>query len=562
MSTTEPAVDLPGTTPGVDAKNVVAQLRERVTTLISGFSKGQRTTLAVAGVAVVLLVLAVAWMRPDPAYTQLYSGLEPADAGAVTAKLKEMGVPYRLAAGGTAVEVPADDVYQVRADLATTDLPSSSKVGYGILDDQGLTTSEFSQRIGFQRAMEGELAKTIEAIDGVDTAVVHLAIPKDEVFALEKSQATASVMVKTDGTLGAEQVRAIRNLVSSSIEDLPAESVSVSDSSGKVLAAPGQAETAASSGGSEDVLGAYQQRLASQIESTLEASLGAGKVKATVAADLDLDQVSSTIERYEPAPVQDGQATQLALEESTKTETYGSNGDGTAGQLGIDGTPEGGATGAGDYALQEQQRRNAVNKTVETIIRQPGSVRRLSIAVLVDEDAVGAGQVGDLTTVVSRAAGLQEDRGDSVVVTRMPFDESLQDQMKGALESRKAPESSSPLLLIVGVAAVVIAIAIAAFVVLRRRKRQLIDLEELAARAEQLTWEDVTDAPTEATPIVTGTFAGDDQVSTAVSVDGERPAVDRHEDRREALSELIDNQPDEVAQLLRGWLADRRTVRR
>lgn len=578
MTTTEPAVDLTATPPvatspssapaertsSVDAKNVVAQLRERVSTLISGFSKSQRTVLAVAGAAVVLLVLAVAWMRPETEYTQLYSDLQPEDAGAVTTALKELGVPYRLVAGGTVVEVPADDVYQIRADLASTDLPSKSKVGYGILDQQGLTTSEFSQRIGFQRAMEGELARTIEAIDGVDTAVVHLAIPKDEVFALEQSQASASVMVKTVGTLGAEQVRAIRNLVSSSIEDLPAEAVSVSDSTGKVLAAPGETEITSPSGGPADVVGAYEQRLASQIESTLAASLGAGRVKATVAADLDLDQVSQTIERYEPAPTQDGQDSQLALEESTKVETYGSNGERPAGQLGIDGVPEGGAAGPGDYSLREEQRRNAVNKTVETIIRQPGSVRRLSIAVLVDEQAIGAAAIGDLTAVVSRAAGLQEDRGDSVVVTRMPFDESLEEQMKTELDARKAPEASSPLLLILGIAAVVIAIGVATFVVLRRRKRQLIDLEELAERAEQLTWEDVTDMPTQATPIVTAGFDDDDH-QTSASATAEEPEDDpalRFEDRREVLNELIDNQPDEVAQLLRGWLADRRTARR
>src|SRR5690606_27922045 len=99
------------------------------------------------------------------------------------------------------IEVPEGDVYQIRADLASTDLPSASREGYGILDDQGLTTSEFGQRVGFQRAMEGELAKTIEALDGVRAAVVHLAIPKDEVFALDKASASASVMVKTDRTL-------------------------------------------------------------------------------------------------------------------------------------------------------------------------------------------------------------------------------------------------------------------------------------------------------------------------------------------------------------------------
>lgn len=537
-----------------DMRRTATQLKERVSTLVAGFSKGQRMTLGVAGAAVVVLVLAVAWMSSGTEFTPLYTDMDPADAGAVTAKLKEMGTEYQLSAGGTTIEVPAADVYQVRADLASTDLPSASREGYGILDDQGLTTSEFGQRVGFQRAMEGELAKTIEALDGVKAAVVHLAIPKDEVFALEKSQATASVMVKTERTLGAEQVRAIRNLVSSSIESLDPQAVSITDSSGRVLAAPGEVEAVGGSGGSDDVVGEYQRRVAGEIESTLAASLGAGKVKATVAADLDLDQVSSTSESYEAAPLPEGQTDPLALEESVKSESYGSGAPATQGTLGsADAATDVGA-GSGTYSLEESQKRNAVNKKVETIIRQPGSVRRLSVAVVVDESVVDAAQVAAITDVVSKAAGIDAARGDEVVVTRMPFDEALDEEMKESLEGRTEAAAGSSLLVMIGMGVLLLAIVVATFLVLRRRKRQLLDLEELAARAEQLSWEAPSHTVTQATPAI---GFEDAEPSSSASL-----SPHHRDDRREALGDLIDNQPDEVAQLLRGWLADRRTVRR
>ncbi len=548
------------TTPN-DPRQALSQLRERVTGLVGGFSRGQRTTLAVAAGAVVVLVLGVSWVGSNVEMAPLYTGLAANDVGTITKKLASQGVAYEITDGGSTVSVAKDQVYQLRADLAETVLPSAGKVGYGVLDDQGLTTSEFGQRIGFQRAMEGELAKTIEAINGVKTAVVHLAIPKDQVFALDAQKATASVMVKTGGkTLGSEQVDAIRNLVASGIEGLAPGDVSVADSDGHVLAAPGAASSSGSSG-SEQV-GTYEARIASQIENLLSATVGAGKVKATVSADLNLDQTSQTRETYEPTALAPGATGVIPLNESTKTETYGGSGaaPSTAGQLGspnpaTPGTP--GAAGSG-YSLQEAQKSNAVNKTVETTNKATGSVRKLTVAVIVDDQAVSEAQIAQMQQLVSNAAGIDTTRGDAIVVSRMPFDQTTQQQLQKSLETATAADAPSQIPLYGAAGGLALLIAVATFIVLRKRKKDLARLDELAETAEQLTTDEQRIDITRANPALGGRFNAGLPSSSA----GATMTVDSSGTRREVLGELIDNQPDEVAQLLRGWLADRRTVRR
>lgn len=534
------------------------QLKDRVTALVAGFSRGQRTTLAVAAAGVVMLVLAVSWFGSQVDYAPLYTQLASEDVGAITTKLAAQGVEYQITDGGSTVQVPKDQVYQLRANLAATVLPSAGKVGYGVLDDQGLTTSEFGQRIGFQRAMEGELGKTIEALDGVQTAVVHLAIPKDQVFALDAQKATASVMVKTTGaTLASEQVEAIRNLVSSGIEGMAPGDVSVADSKGHVLAAPGSAATGSNGSGSGQ-LSDYESRMANQIESMVSASVGPGKVKATVSADLDFDQTTQTKETYAPSELSPGATGVLPLNESTKTETYGSSGapGTTAGQLGS-AAPATGVTpttaAGGGYNLSEIQKSNAVNKTLETTNKASGSIKRLTIAVMVDEKAVSDAQVAALQQLVSTGAGIDTTRGDAVVVTRMPFDQTTQKELQDSLKSKVATAEASSLPLFAAAGGIALLIAIATFLVLRKRKRDLRVLEDLADQAGQWEAERRIDI-TQATPAVGGRLTAESPRSSA----GATLTVDR----REVLGELIDNQPDEVAQLLRGWLADRRTSRR
>ncbi len=174
------------------------------------------------------------------AMAAIYTDLEPRDAAAVTDELISRGVEYELADGGRTVLVPRDDVYDLRVGLSGEGLPSSNE-GYALLDRQGITTSEFRQRIDYQRALEGELARTLRSIDGIESATVHLALPEESVFVDEPTQPTASVLVRTAGTqtVTVDQVDAMVHLVASSVKGMTPESVTVADATGAVLWAGG-----------------------------------------------------------------------------------------------------------------------------------------------------------------------------------------------------------------------------------------------------------------------------------------------------------------------------------
>ena len=589
MSMTDTTPEAPRT--GAAAN--LAALRDRAGKVTGAFDRKQRTMMAVVFAATIGVVLGVSFLGSRTDWAPLMTNLAADDASAVTKQLDSLGTEYRLADGGATIEVPSDVVYQTRIDIASVDMPSSGKVGYGILDNQDITSSEFSQRIGFQRAMEGELAKTIEAIDGVNAATVHLAIPKNDTFALDEQKATASVMVKTapGKVLAARQVQAIVNLVSGGIEGLAPEDVTVADGEGNVLAAPGTAPGSAG-GDSKEMQTTYEHTLASQIEDMLATVVGPGKAKVTVSAVLDFDATSSTSETYSaPTTLVPGEA--LAVNESTKTETYSGSGSGAgaAGILGPDGLPitsstagTNAAAGSG-YQLSERQKNNAVNKVTETTNKAPGTVKRQSIAVVVDEKAVDATQLPDLQTLVSAAAGIDAARGDTIAVSRFKLDTTTQDQVAKELAFRDkqaaaaAKAAGLPIAALAGGGAFLFVLMIFLLIAKRKRKkqRQLDDLAPLelgtgsSALAEQVITVDARprrtvdlNDPTAVLAGVGAVGAGPAGTAGVAGTAGSPDAAfaDPSTERREVLGDLIDNQPDEVAQLLRSWLGDRREVAR
>jgi flagellar M-ring protein FliF len=267
---------------------------------------------------------------------------------------------------------------------------------------------------------------------------------------------------------------------------------------------------------------------------------------------------------YEAPTTLPGATGPMAKDESTKKESYGNGGTGTQGILGTNGTPATGASGNGAYSLDQRDVNYALNHAVETTNHAPGTVKRLSVAVIVDEKAVSQGELPTVQELVSAAAGYQADRGDTVVVNRMPFDTTVADRMKKDLAARAEANSGSSALPLFGAAgAVALLVVVATFLVMRRRKKDLRQLEELAAQLSNRTPAidlDATGVHPVATPgndgaSMDGRF-GSSAPPPLIGVEG------RREERQQVLTELIDNQPDEVAQLLRGWLGDRRAVKR
>lgn len=513
-------------------------LKARGSRLFAGFTAGQKAILGLAFLAVVLGGwMFTKWSSTTP-MVPLFSNLAAEDASAVTQELVGQGVAYELADGGATVMVPRTEVYQLRLDLSAAGLPSEGNAGYSLLDEQGITTSEFRQRVDYQRALEGELANTIGAIDGVAEATVHVVIPEDDLFSADESKPTASVLVRErpGSSLNSGQVRAVVHLVASSVEGLTPEDVTVADAEGNVLNAPGEDGMAASGDiQSEQTLG-FEQSLGTNIESLLVPLVGDGGAVVRVKATLDFDKRSTTTESFdeEGAPV---------VSETTTNETF--IGEGTPAQTGVLGpdAPITATVGGSEYEKEAAERTFAVGKVTETVQAAPGSVERLSVAVLVD-GAAGNVDANAVEALVTAAAGLDAARGDTVVVEQAAFDTSDEDAAKEAEEAAAAAESKSALMDYLRTGGAVLIVLVVLFLAWRSAKRSTVQRVPLAvpigpvgasSEVAQLPVAESTEPAAVGAPAPVAIGAG------------------------AQLGQLIERQPDDVAQMLRGWLADRRS---
>src|SRR4051794_5678607 len=347
----------------------VTVARRRAASVWSGFTSGQKTMLGLAVAAVVMGGYFFTQWAGQPTWTPLYGNLSATDAGSVTQELAGKGVRYKLSDGGATVLVPQADVYQLRLNLSASGLPTGGSQGYALLDKEGITSSEFRQRVDYQRALEGELAKTVGAIDGVSAATVHLVIPPNDVFAEDSHKPTASVLVQnTPGkNMAPGQVQAVVHLVSSSVEGLSPNDVTVADSKGNVLSAPGDDGMALAQGDARtQQTQAYQDTMSHSLQDMLATVIGPGHAVVKVTADLDYDQRSTTTEQFDnakPAP---------PLTEQTSTETFtGAGGPQPGGLLGTAPTTVPGQTGtataANNYNKNDAARTFAVGKVTSQV---------------------------------------------------------------------------------------------------------------------------------------------------------------------------------------------------
>lgn len=519
------------------------------------FAPGQKavTILAVVGL-IVGGILFASW-KSQPNYSPLYSNLSAQDAAAVVQNLSDNGVPYQLAAGGSQILVPSDVVYDTRLSLSAAGLPGSSSGGYALLDKEGITTSDFKQQVDYQRAVEGELAKTIGAIDGVTSATVHLAIPKQDVFNDGSKKPTAAVMVTTQPgvTLTTAQVQSVVYLVSSSVSELTPENVTVADSAGKVLAAPG-----------DDIMGAggndarsqmtieYNNRLAGAIQAMLGKALGEGHAVVTVNAELDFDHTTTTSQDYTH---DDGRP---PLWSDDTTETYAGS-QGTGGTLGT-GTPEdepvevsGTTDDGGSYDKTHKTVTNALGTVTKTVQNTPGSVKKLAVAVLLDKDAPNL-DAGAIQALVTSAVGLDADRGDTLAIQAMAFDTSAEQAAKAeqeaadaaATEAAKAAELNNWIKQGT-IGGLILLVFIGTIIASKRRKK--------AARPEEPPADDLelmTHPLPEGALLTPPTLRAPEPEPITVGDGGAG---------RRALVALAEERPDEVARVLSSWLGNPDPVR-
>lgn len=554
----------------VAVKNVFA----RLSAYVKGFSAAQRTIAILAIAALVLGGIALASWLGKASYAPLFTGLAAADASSITDQLQTDGVPFQLTDGGATILVPQAQVYSERLKAASNGLPSSNEGGYSLLDKMGVTSSEFQQDVTYKRAMEGELAKTIGAMDGVQTATVQLAIPEKSVFVSEEKDPTASVFIATEnGTqLSTDQVQAIVHLTSASVEGMQPTDVSVVDAKGQTLSAVGTGAT----GSGADQAADYDAATSKKIQDLLDTTLGVGNATVVVSGTMNQESGTRTSESY-TSPT----SGPVALNESSTTEEYGAGagaGSGATGVLGPDNiaVPNGTATsGTGDdgYKNESATKNNAVDHTTETTQIPSGGLDRQTISVALNSkaDAVQNANLQSINDLVSAAAGVDQNRGDQVKVAMMDFDTSASDQAAKALEAQQKADQQEALWSSIRTAGIVIGIVLAVIAIMffvarrnRKQEREAVDLGELDAFAGEtfqlpLAMDGVDDRSTlgagDAPTAVLSAMPGGDaptEVLTTEEITAER--------RRQDISALAERDPKRTAELLRGLLDDRAPV--
>ena len=389
---------------------------------------------AMAAVSLALLGL-LGWLAlrsGDAPMALLYADLDLRDGGQVVEALDRARIPRAMEAGGSRILVPADQVARARLLLAKDGLPSGGSIGYEIFDrGDALTATGFQQAISQTRAMEGELARTIRSLQGVRAARVHLVLPRREPFARDRQDAQASVVLTMAGgaRLDREGTQAVLNLIAAAVPGLRPQNIAVVDSRGNLLARAGEPSgPAATAQSAEELKRAGELRLARAVEEMLERSLGAGRVRAEAAMDLDFDQLHETQERYDP----EGQV--VRSQQSNQTSSKATE---AAANVSVQNNLPNADAGAAPTGTQEQRQEETTNyeisKTVRTLVREQPQLRRLSLAVMVDgvvsrgPDGAPAwaerspAELARIITLVRSAIGFNEARGDRVEVVSMRF---------------------------------------------------------------------------------------------------------------------------------------------
>ncbi len=410
---------------------------------------GGRKILLILGAAAIIAMMGAVWMwGQQPDYRVLFSNFSDRDGGAIVAELEKMNIPYKYAEGGGAVLVPADRVHDARLKLASQGLPKGGNVGFELMENQKLGSSQFVERVNFQRAMEGELARSIESVSSVQAARVHLAMPKDSIFVAEQRAPTASVLLNLHPgrVLDTQQVSAIVHLVASSVPDLPTKNVTIVDQNGNLLSETGRAVSINGMDPSQiKYVQELQQNVVKRIESIISPIVGASNVRAEATADVDFSRSEQAVESYKPNQTPDAMV--IRSQQTSESLNGGANPGGIPGALSnqppapvtapIVSNGKAGAP-ATDPAAASNTRKDAtvnyeVDKTIQYVQQAGGGLKRLSVGVVVNfkKTTDKAGKVTmkplseaektQITNLVKEAMGFNQQRGDTVNVVNTPF---------------------------------------------------------------------------------------------------------------------------------------------
>ncbi len=504
----------------------------RARRLWDGLGLPVRIGVVAVGVAALALVLVLSMLRADPEEMEvLFHRLDPVQAREVAAALDEMNVRYELRDGGSTILVPPDQRDRLRISMSP-DLYAQG-IGFALFENGGLVASDFERRVQMQIALEEELRRTITSIDAIDIARVHLVIPEEGLFIRERKEPSASVFLRLGplAALGDNQVRGILSLVAGSVEGLHPGNVTIIDSKGNILydafAAIDEMTVSTAVEGNLRLKRQFETELERRLRTILEQVYGPGNAVAMVTADLDFDRREQTSVVYDDNPVP--RATHRIEEQSESTgpppaEVGEPNIPGQAAVLG--------AGGDASYERIEEIVNYEISEVREYIEAAPGTVMRLSAAVMIDGDGNDPFMEEQVTALVNSAIGFDVVRGDVVTVQMLPFDTSW--LIEPEPEMPVIPEEVSPALLWTIIASAVLLIALLIFFLLMRarRRRREEDEEELDALSLEAEME----------------------ARMREKAETEEPG--EAETKARMIRDLAKEEPESVASLLKTWLAE------
>ncbi|GAK33064.1 flagellar M-ring protein [Iodidimonas nitroreducens] len=407
----------------------------RLIQLLASFGAVRLLGMGVVAAGLIGFFMFISLRLSAPDMSLLFSNLEMSESGQIVEQLKAQGVPYQVTDGGKTILAPANQISELRVQLAAEGL-GGAIMGYEIFDQaNGLGTTSFVQNINLVRAIEGELARTIREIRAIDSARVHIVMPERALFSREQRTPTASIVLRTRQGLGQNQVMAIQSLVAAAVPGLSPGNISIVDQSGTLLASGDGAMGSGFGGGLDDKRRQMEEQLRNRVETLLEETVGVGRVRAQVSVELDMNAMVTNEEIYDPES-QVARSTRSIEENSSDRDgapqnvTVGNN---------LPAAEAGGGEGGGEGGSLSQSNKTdetvnfEISRTVRTLTRDSGEVERISVAVVVDgtyvENADGAriyqerapAQIEQLTTLVRSAIGYDANRGDIVEVVNLPF---------------------------------------------------------------------------------------------------------------------------------------------
>ena len=527
------------------------------------FLKGLGASRLMAMVAVTVALLgffAFVIMRvTTPQMTTLFTDLSFEDSSGIIKELERQAIPYELRNDGAAILVPKDKVTRLRMKLAEGGLPKGGGVGYEIFDkSDALGTTSFVQNINHLRALEGELARTIRAIDRIQAARVHLVLPERPLFSRETPEPSASIVVRVRGSLEPLQIRAIRHLVASAVNGLKPGRVSIVDEAGQLLAdgASGDAENAVA----DERRAGYEKRVRNQVEAIVSSVVGAGRARVQLSADFDYNKITQTSDKFDP----EGRVLRSSQTREESSATAETNGQVTVNNELPGNQGKDNPTPARDQSKKSEETNNyEISRTTKTEVTEAGRVNRISVAVLVDGSYIknekgemvyqerSKEQLDRIAALVRSAIGFDQKRGDQVEVVNLKFAEApavpaLAEPtgLLGMLQFTK-----DDVMYVIELGVMMLLSLVVLFMVIRPLVRRVLASEEVTS----LTHDGLLPALTEGSD--TAGTPGQNLVPSSL-IDVAQIQGQVHAQSVHKVGELAERNPSETANIVRQWLTE------